>query len=301
MQGIHTYAAENQDFIPGLNTSARKITMASTEGTAAATGLSVKATQPTQSWDWMTPSVDPSDLSQDRVGRILSHFQRYADPAMTTRCQPIAPTAEVTLALNNQGGSVIGPSYIMPAAFQTVGFAEGTTPLPPTGPSLPWPYLNQPEARPPSSYFPRLDRVGLAAKKVGISDGFVHLSPDGSNGEGRGIFLNAFTDPGSTNATRYGAFVDPGPIARDSNVFRTPGEAPNPASPMIPTLTYRHTLTINVAFFDGHGSELKFDESHDPTYWYPSKTELFKSQANFQTDVERYYPDTSGGGNPLIN
>lgn len=300
MQGMVQYTNENDEFLPGINTSGRRH-----EGAAGATGAAAmtevnasrRADVATQNWDWMTGCVDSSDLPLNRGERLIALFTKFADPAQSTRVTPVnmgAADAAFTAAITRGGGTIPAPSFVMPAAYQFYGGAAGTPPA--ASLNDPYDWFDDSVAKMPTSYQPRITRLGPPAKKVGIADGQPHVR----NQPDRRVDVTFYINPAQADATdnKFGAFSDLSPIDPNTRSYRTQGEAQNPVAgtAQIPASAYRHNGRMNVVFFDGHVGDLGFEESHDPTYWYPSRTQIEKGAVNFRTDVDRYYPDSQTSG-----
>lgn len=298
MQGMVQYTNENDEFLPGINTSGRRH-----EGAAGATGAAAmtevnanrRADVATQNWDWMTACVDSSDLPLNRGQRLISLFTKFADPAQSARATPIGATdTQFMDAITRGGGTIPAPSFVMPAAYQYYGGVS--TPPPPMSLNEPYSWVDDSVAAIPTSYQPRITRLGPPAKKVGVADGQPHVrdQPD------RRVDVTFFLNPALGDAVdnKFGAFSDLSPIDPNTRSYRTQGEALDPPSgtAQVPTSAYRHNGRMNVAFFDGHVGDLGFDESHDPTFWYPSRTQIKKDAVNFGADVDRYYPDSPSTG-----
>jgi prepilin-type N-terminal cleavage/methylation domain-containing protein/prepilin-type processing-associated H-X9-DG protein len=304
MQGMVQYGTENDDFLPGVNTSGRRHEGAA--GATATTGTTLmqanaRSAVPVQNWDWMTACVESGDLPGGRGERMIALFSKFADPAQAARVTPVAGVEpEFTTALMRAGGTMPAPSFIMPAAYQFYG-TSAPAPTPPMTLNEPYSWNQTQPAKLASSYQPRLSRVGSPTKKVGIADG----SNEIPNGTPNTIIADYFTDPAApdNDMEKFGAFTDLSPVDPETRSYRTAGESDDPVSgtATTPVRSYRHGGRMNVAFFDGHVNDLGFEESHDPTFWYPSRTLLNKGQANFTSDIDRYYPDPTTGMDITIN
>ncbi len=303
MQGMVQYTNENDEFLPGINTSGRRHEgAAGASGAAAMTEVNAsrRADVATQNWDWMTACVDSSDLPPNRGERLIALFTKFADPAQSTRVTPVntgAADTAFTDAIARGGGTIPAPSFVMPAAYQFYGApSTGTPPAPPTSLNEPYSWFDDSIAAIPASYQPRITRLGAPAKKVGVADGQPHVKDEPD----RRVDVTFFIDPAQNDATsnKFGAFSDLSPIDPNTRSYRSLAEAEDPAAgtAQVPTSAYRHNGRMNVAFFDGHVGDLDFEESHDPTYWYPSRTLLNKEAANFTADVNRFYPDSQATG-----
>lgn len=301
MQGVNQFATENEDQLPGINTTGRPYV-----GTLATGGsggpLDRRSDLPVQIWDWITPSADASDLSQDRTQRFAQILNRYRCPSNTVPVTPIPTVGDMPQTeVDRAGNTIPAPSYIMPAAFQYVGGMASEFPTPPSATNkVPYYRVDNTDAEVPTAYSPRLSRVGNPSKKVGGADGTPQINTVGPTVvlEIGGPSLDPLSSDTST-ATKYGAFADPGPLSKNSRCYKTPGAADNQTE--VPTFTYRHDSRINVGFFDGHAEDIDFKTSHDPTYWYPSRTVLKKNGMNYKPDVDIIYPNPTTGGDPICN
>lgn len=269
--GIQTYATENDQWIPGLNSSGLKLEQAQTDPTRP---LDNRPGRPTQSWDWLTLALDPDTLPSKRAARLWYILDQYRDPAMRETCQirSGSPT-ELNDVATEKAADFPGASYIMPVNFmysgRTVGTGTSTT-------SWGQPEFEKNEgATNPNGYIPKLDRVGLAAKKVAVADGFRITAQNGQRQVDGRIWINP-TSGDDSDGGLYGMFVDSGAVRAKSTVFGKKGGG-NASDGENIALTYRHGGRMNVVHWDGSGMAIDQRESRNPVLWYPSRAELHNS------------------------
>ncbi|MEQ8850843.1 MAG: prepilin-type N-terminal cleavage/methylation domain-containing protein [Phycisphaerales bacterium] len=282
-KGMTAYSAENEEWIPGINTSGLRY-----QDTTTFTGsddYTNTAGNPVQNWDWISPSVAGDELPDQRAQRFYTILERFRDPAQRER-YPIpgyfsatSDSANFDQIANEQGGFP-GISYLMPAAFQFAGRTIETDPDPVTFNSQ---YLQigldqspvSAEFSPSARYKPRMDRVGQLAQKAAIADGFRYMEADGSID----FDVSVFT-------LEFGSFGSSGAVYVDSTEYGDL-DSMNPAQGQQLPLSYRHGGKMNALFFDGHGAALSQSESRNPTYWAPSGYEVINS--NMHPDAQDYY------------
>jgi len=263
--GIQSYGAANDNWIPGLNTTGRQVKAMSTDSTKP---LDNRSNLPTQNWDWMTSALDADTLPANRAERLYKLLSEFGDPAMRDRMNPTGNSPQEVKDVASARGLFPGVSFIMPSSFQWFGETIAGTPDPTA-----WgqPDDEKTAAVMPRSYIPKLDRVGLSAKKMAVADGFRLLTNTGTlEIDGR-----AWIDPTSAEPERYGAFADVGAVSKRSACYSKKGDsAPAGNDGAALSLAYRHGGKMNACFFDGSGTSLSQSESRNPVYWYPSKSEL---------------------------
>jgi prepilin-type N-terminal cleavage/methylation domain-containing protein/prepilin-type processing-associated H-X9-DG protein len=267
MLGMISYAAGNDGWIPGVNTSGSKLIGGVDANDIA--WMERNGSAPTSNVDWMTACLADADLPPDREARFYRLMNDYADPAMRERpavwTAGPAGNAEFQAYVSENGKeNPLGVSYLMPAYFQLMGQANDTseTIIQDEIVSGGSPALNRTHRIPPS-YRPRLENIGLLAKKAGIVSGFRFF--DGSA---------PATTEASYSTPNFGSFIERTPVDQNSTSwgFRTrqfpnrQGSGFGPAA----LLAYRHNQRLNVAFFDGHVDTMGDLESRNPGYWAPS-------------------------------
>lgn len=274
--GMATYTAENNDRIPGLNTTGRRLEQQQS-GTDAQR-LNRSPELPVQNFDWMTPALNGEGLSSDRAQRFLELLNDFADPSQreqigTDRVQNA--TQEFTNALNERG-TVPAPSFFMPTSWQYAGVE---VPGPSTPGSLNPSVFGQLTQMAnlvelPQSWNNRTIAIGSGSEKVAIADGFVDLS-DANYRVDVGIWV-------APAMQRYGAFLAEPPILENSinygNFERSGGFSDR--------LAFRHSGRINAGFWDGHVETLDREQVQNPALWYPTGS-TFRGTGS--TEASRQY------------
>ena len=280
--GSQMYAAENKNYFPGLNSTGLSPWNASLGlGSVSMSDYLDKANQdasvPTQTYDWITPSLSADELPLNRVHRMAYILENYRDPSMRQTVVPYssggAGTSEAFAWVTANNKEIYGSSFLQPAYFQWGGRSQLSSPIQLTQTTngvtkiilLNAPFINP--FAPPDSYKPRLDAIQLSAKKVAVADGFRYHA---------GSILDI--DMG-VPARTYGTFTSSGASFRDSTAY---GDASsnNPSRGAQLPLSYRHNGRMNVTYWDMHGDTLTQSESRNPIYWYPSESRYTGQQAH---------------------
>jgi prepilin-type N-terminal cleavage/methylation domain-containing protein/prepilin-type processing-associated H-X9-DG protein len=158
----------------------------------------------------------------------------------------------------------------------------------------------------PSSYVPKVTKVGIASQKIYISDGGKYSRPTD---------LPNYTIDYIPYATEGGAYSDLGPFAVYSSALYRKYATGN-YTPPIPAGTidariygFRHGIQngfgatdsykFNAAFFDGHVETLGDLEGSNPMYWLPKGTIVGSPnnatiiKGNFWADVWKKYTNSA--------
>ena len=250
-QAMQVYANDNQDGIPGINTSgvaleAKKIIWGGTPSVLSPRSL------PVQNWDWMTPLLqDDPNLPDGRAARFHYLYSEYRCPEQT---HEVAVYSGGTAPDIHDFDQYTGPacSYLMSAWFQWFGQNDAH----PGGGNRIIGYCDPPHQMVPiyakaaptnfevrvDDYLPRLDQVGPSARKVFVADGTCYVDAAGV------IDIDVSVIP-----TYYGAFGGEGGWWTGSKEYgvragsqnwcgqmATPGSASHGLN--LP-ISYRHALT----------------------------------------------------------
>lgn len=215
---------------------------------------------PVQVWDWAGPiAAQTTSLNWNRAERWKNLVEgQFRCPSNSFLAEP----------WNGEGGPV-GEFRVQPAvsyntmrAFMTYGSSgpQGATGL--TFAQHFHPQIGGTEA-PPSSYAPRIERVGTPSAKIFLADG------------ARFTNENEITYDIRWSAAMGGGFSSEAPTAPDQffrSYFRSLQE------PRSAVYSYRHpngsTLGLCAAYFDGHGEWMSESQSRWPNPWWPKNTVL---------------------------
>lgn len=287
--GMLTYAASNQGYFPGLNTTGvrtRDIPITSTT-------LKEKANIPVQCWDWMTPALDDQNLPVDRARRFHYLLREYGDPSVRETMKLAATGASDEMrAIQDEFGSFPATSFIMPSGFVWAGTEirniDGTirqyAQTQSTDGGLSSNNTAIGHAGIPRAYVPKVEAVGNQAKKIAVADGFRTLTSTGPILDGR-FWIDPY-GPSDVNAPYlFGAFVDPGAAVRNSIVYGRQGSG-IPADGENLRYAYRHGERLNCSFWDGHGEVIKQFDSRNASLWYPTGTILGTTNIDQDTLVQ---------------
>jgi len=225
------------------------------------------STTPTSCFDWISPTMgDGAGFSANRARRTLEIFNKFGCPSARQTNQTLFGSATDQQDFANAQGEFKyrQVSYLAPAGFHflpvrpprgTYLYAppgSGATPVP-----LRRGFTNP--ATVPDSYEPRLDKIGtVLSDKVIASDGTRYYVDTGR-------YLDFDINP---SPNLFGSFTDSGPTFHRSTAFGR-GEHPNDRTNV--SLSFRHSDSMNAAFFDGSVRSLRSDTAYRRAeYWYPS-------------------------------
>lgn len=295
--GMSAYAAGNDQWIPGVNSSGRKLF----SGPTADIGreLTSGSTRPVQAQDWMTPSVADEGMPDNRQARFFQMFERFGDPAQRERV-PVwtgggAGSMEMTDWLNDNGKSLRGVSHLMPARFQLFGGPAGDGGIS-NSVGIYAQLLDVFE--PPSGYRPRLESIGNLSIKVAVADGFRFISVTNNPPMDTDTSYKGGSSSGLGN---WGSFLDRSPVDATSTAWgksggsgaRDTASAGSNLGAGLP-FSYRHSNRLNVGFFDGHTTAMDRRESLNPIYWTPSRS-IFIAKNRVDTDSFNFGIPATGG------
>jgi prepilin-type N-terminal cleavage/methylation domain-containing protein/prepilin-type processing-associated H-X9-DG protein len=283
-KGILTYTSENNDWIPGINTSGFETWRLAYGSTPAVIEALKKPNTPVQTFDWLTPIIRvQTKLPTGRPQRYRVVGSDYRCPSVKEKCiywQTVSPKP-VDFSQFQEETTARGPlyssSYLMPTHFQLWGQSSLTTKL---GKPLILPFDITAKVADPSwevvvnSYTSRINRVGPPAEKIAASDATRFLDKDGL------LTINPEIAP-----SVFGAFTTAGGWWRGSTEFGdTKGWAGSSAGvPNQLPLTFRHRNGIEATFFDGHVEALSRKQSTKIDYWYPKGGVVKKTEQGYST------------------
>lgn len=265
--GLLRYAVDNDEWIPGFNTSGRSLWPLPPPSQGAIDALSRYSEAPVQVNDWMSPALAGQPLPLNREHRFYSLLEHYCCPSMELR----APVWSGGFQ-GDQGGHAMadwienqarepahGISYLMPTNFQLYGgervHRDALITQSSSGKFLELKKICV--LRP--DYQPRVDSIGNISKKIAFADGFRYL-------DRRVIDFDA-----SYGHVNWGSFTERS--ACDAN-SRSWGRNGGGGTGRNLSVVYRHTNQINAAMWDGHVEPLSIKSSRDPSLWAPSKSRL---------------------------
>ena len=290
---MHSYFADNSDWIPGCNTSG--LATRRWNGTTA-TALNVPD-MPVQSYDWMTPLISRTTTMQEsRAKRLKELMNLFRCPSQATY-RAILYAGGVTASpdridLQNETNDWSAVSYLMPAHFQFFGTSLSNVVLtsPASGStagikaqtaSTSWEAYH-------TTYKPVLSQVGNPSQKIAAADGtryldetgIVDFDPNPTPG-----YFGSFTSSGAwwCGSTEYG--VKGGSRNWNNRPVNASGDPPAQGKNL--ELSYRHGSTrgaglsgactdnrgqINALLFDGSVQRYGDKRSRNPVFWYPKGT-----------------------------
>ncbi len=278
--GLFGYAAENDQWLPGVNTSSRFLEDGAIDSELEA--MNSISSKPVQFGDWMTAALAGTNLPTNREERFYFLFSQFRDPAMQLEAELFtggAGIGEMQNFLDDRGIPLMPmPSFLMPMIWQLSGESAGGRYLTQDNRGG-WSDLKN-QLVLPKSYLPRLDRVGNNALKVAIADGTRYMDQEGDQS----------VDTRYTHGS-WGSFTDRWPLFPNSTAWGRWGEGngvpggANQDSYVGPNIkqAYRHNGVMDAAFWDGHVATLQPLESRDPKLWAPSKSRFVGAQVDPDT------------------
>lgn len=285
MLGLIAYTSENDDWIPGTNTSGRALANGNSDpAIEVVESLGRSSGRPITNTDWICPSLAGEDLPINREARFNYISNQYADPAMRERpAMYLVPSGGQKMRdwlTENNLPNPISPSYYMPLYWQVAGDNTDTALLKNLYFTSDGNTFLQKIMTVPTSFLPKVTRVGNPSRKAGFATGFRFIR----SGE-------APTTDASYSSANFGSFAERSPCDQGSTSWgfsnRTrPNAEPGPGMP----LSYRHGGRMLAAFFDGHVQPLGDIESRNPGLWGPTGS-IFRGQSG--TDIASYTPYTN--------
>jgi prepilin-type N-terminal cleavage/methylation domain-containing protein/prepilin-type processing-associated H-X9-DG protein len=246
-QGTAVYASNNSDWLAGPFTSGFAIGNGGTPQNSP--------TAPVQNMDWVSPTLgDSLGLPANRNDRIL------AIANVELKCPSNGDFYDQGFA----GGGLNYQSYSAALGFHHLNAGDN-------------PYIPNPirvTVDSPLGYRPRLDRVGPPSLKVLAMDGARYV--DGGLGNPKTLSYNDFP-----KQIRGGNYMEWGPmIAFENGPWEFPSTNSDQPTEDSLRLGFRHSGSVNLVFFDGHGESMKAAVAHPTagltlesiTPWFPSES-----------------------------
>ncbi len=268
VQGVLRYAASNDEWLPGVNTSGLHLWPVGNANQKAWDALSRRADAPVQNVDWITPSVaDEGSLPVDREERLLALLERYADPAMRLRVPAFRDakpgSKEMASALEARAELARGVSFLMPMNFQLTGGRSVYLAAERRTASIGQHDYAGGELRrqhiTPRGYLPRTTHLGRADGKIALADGFRYLDSK----------AGTIDFDGAYSPFEWGCFGERTTVEQTSRAWGRLGAGGTGANL---ALAYRHRGRMDAAFFDGHVALLTERESRNPALWAPTRS-----------------------------
>ena len=290
MVGWSTFAAENDDFFPGLNSTGLDLINVEENGGDVVAWMNDNNQRPLQSVDWFSPIIP--DLPTNRADRWRQYFEEYGDPAMQSPQILFSGSSEVTSDGMDDafaGAPTVGCSWLMPGSFAVYGdffprtSANGDagsiqrtrgnrTIVDKIGMGSSLYSYNASQVTVANGYVPKFSGVRNPVNKISITTGTRFLTDDG--------ILDWDASP---TPTFFGAFTSNTPVFTGSRAF---GE--NIADGGAIPLSYRHSGRLVTARFDGPVTGVTREESFDPTLWHPQGS-VFNAQQGTATESRNFY------------
>lgn len=264
-QAQFIYMGSNKDYFAGVNTTGLD---AAYYGGAPLLG-DTSPTTPTTMWDWMSPILgDSAGFSPNRARRTLQIFNDFSCPSARVVNNQLYGTAPDVNDFRAAQSSLVYRqiSYLAPSAFHYLPQRSPVALYAPRNETTrrpKWIYSGGWDpVQPPSSYEPRLDKVGIQpSEKVMAGDGTRYYDA------GTLDFDIKPGAPGQTGDYNFGSFTDSSPGYTLSTAYGRK----DPANPTNRNLSYRHTSGMNAVFYDGSARYLRNSTAWERLdYWYPS-------------------------------
>jgi len=289
--GLATYFSEENEWIPGANTSGLTTRLAA--GDAAALN---QPGVPVQSFDWITPLIKyDTELNGNRAEHFEQIWQVYQCPSQATVFNDFPfpgglSSPNTADRADFRGIDFPAASYLMPAHFQYWGLDFESQTQARRG-RIGVPYQTTSSffsILPPDDYTSRMSEIGPAGEKIAAADGMrfyterddIDFDPNPDPG-----FFGSFTSNGawwsggqaygvkSGTANWDGSSVGAGADGEGRNLpfsYRHGGNVKNTS----PTDARSNTGSINAMFFDGHVARLNDRASRKADLWYPAGSRL---------------------------
>lgn len=279
-QNMIGWSNDNDDQIPGVNTTGLSL-INNAQNPDLINSLN-NPYAPTQNYDWITPIMANDGAAPNRAARFFQAFDLYACPEQRLEIGFVYPvatdpgTGDAVDFFDESQQDHQMPSYLMSGYFQWGGRTLASGGLGaytfnlvgvPGGPSQ--------TATLPSSYRPRFPQVGDLTAKIAFADGTRWLDATG------------FTDVDANLAPNlFGAFASAGAMFSGERSY---GDAVEGMRGQNLEASYRHSGSLNGAFFDGHAETIDMLKSRNPTYWLPSGSTFLGNQA--MEECFKYYDE----------
>ncbi|MBN2448296.1 MAG: type II secretion system protein [Phycisphaerae bacterium] len=306
-KSLMLYMTDNDDWIPGVNTSA--VALRAKQYSAGAGGENIKKPElPVQSFDWISPLIKYSDteLPASRAERWENIWQkRWACPSrfnVKSTLHGSAPDMADFQKINWKACSYLMSTWFScwgKDANRRIGRMElFNTPLPIIRPGTTWEVDSL-------DYISRIDRVGPAGRKVFAADGMRYLpsgdAPLDHDVSPFSFTFGAFTSSGAWwyGSTAYGPKNSTQTYGGQSVSWGSSGNTEGKNLP----LSYRHGCgspgsgaaqdnrgTINAVYFDGHVETLGDRASREIHLWYPSGSVVTKTEGMTSSNVGDIIP-----------
>lgn len=293
VSGLQIYFAENDEWIPGRNTTGLEIWSAFLAETDTVPDAMQRSRVPVQTYDWMTPILRvTTQLPTDRARRFRVLLDDYRCASVSFKAVLYSPSSQIVdndrfVAELQRDGAFTGVSYLMPSYFQLWGSEDADGAV--VG-STRWRTntLNF-MAKAPATFFnvemtryrSRANRVGTPADKIAIADGTRYLPEHPGP-----LDFDHHYDPERRKLVDlqwYGTFTSSGAWWRGSTAYgdRSPSEGRNLR------LSYRHNDGIEAAFFDGHVERISQKLSRKIDWWYPRGARV-RRNSDGSSDYQTY-------------
>jgi prepilin-type processing-associated H-X9-DG protein len=295
--GLNVYASENDDWIPGRNTTGVEVWEASLDGIFGDHDALERSDMPVQVYDWMTPILrTTTNLPHCRAKRFRLLLDEYS-------CRQVNFTSDLyTSGRNpydqpifddevNEHGKYKGISYLMPGYFQFWGSEDAAGRILAKHKAGPAEFTL--DVRDPGTFFnvqmqrykSKVSCVGTPAKKIAVADGTRYLPMPKGPLDFDHHYNPELRPPDDSGW--YGSFSSSGAWWTGSRAYgvNSPSKGGN-----IP-LSYRHNNGIEALFFDSHVEYLSQKQSRKIEYWYPKGAKVTHAEqgsADFATYEEGY-------------
>jgi prepilin-type N-terminal cleavage/methylation domain-containing protein/prepilin-type processing-associated H-X9-DG protein len=265
---LHTYTADWDDWLAGLNTS----------GASMAAGHAAPDPSPSnsavQTSDWISPTLG------DMLGLPTGREQRFISICNTAfKC----PSNKITYDFEYQGPfitsvpiqTVYTVSYSAAQAFHVYRGDSNPQGGPITDCDISY------QATVPKDYVPKFSFIGTPASKIYVMDGSRYLeeTPAGSGKYLMSINAASYQKQGG-NYMLYGPptqFAPGDPFLLTDYGKLVEHKLVDAAAPY----GYRHSNMFNVAFFDGHSETLSVKDSLYIGYYWPKGSKVNHARSTY--------------------
>jgi prepilin-type N-terminal cleavage/methylation domain-containing protein/prepilin-type processing-associated H-X9-DG protein len=311
-RGMLSYTSENNEWIPGINTSGVAAYVA---GRNQDVGALRSPGTPVQTYDWISPTLrHETELGNNRAERFQTMINEYRCPSFQGLTIDFLYPAGLSASPDREDFTediiaTYSPlSYLMPAHFQWWGqdWAGAVAAYGTSTAGRPFPVYAKVSGEDFAAvhnggYQSRVDKLGPTADKIAAADGMRYLTEDDwidFDVSPSASWFGSFASNGAWWGGSQAYGVKDGSTNWDGTAVHPDGGGPEAQGRNL-VWSYRHgcsslgSLTegardnsgeLNAMFFDGHVARLDDRASRNIKYWYPTGTTV-QSAGESLTDV----------------
>ncbi len=267
-QGIHSYAADSDSWIPGPNTSGAQLTL---DGNYSS--LKGIVAEPVQNFDWVSPTIaEALGMPEDAGERMAKLYNDEFKCPSNNEVYDSSAFGNLTIPADEQPLSV--SSYGAISQFM-VSWQVFSAALPQN--KIYGRNFVSAAVAPPTTYQPNIDFITNASSKMTAADGVRYVN----QATGEITFNSAAKQIDGGNFASWGPSM--ASVINNGNPYK---RGTNQQILNSERFAYRHggaNDALNSLFYDGHGSTLDIEESRRVEYSFPTGS-VVGSVANLLDD-----------------